>query len=428
MKVKKLHIESHKHLKDLTLNFTYPEGHEQEGQPLKRVCIIGQSATGKTTILDLLRDNLKKLPDIEIIDNTYLYQHALSFKGTLELFKEDRPIKITRNELYYDNKRIFLPETGIGGTVSGAPFPNLIKLIYLGASSISNSSINIFNQNPTDIINAVTGNNSHNVAVLSRKDFYFYEFSENQDTAIWLSLLGDIIDYRKRFTQLASELINKGDIGNIQKLHNEFLNWSAKNVNPLNSFADSFNPILGKLNLEVDLINTEYPIPIKPRFMDKVIPISELSTGTKGLLLSFFPLHQLDTKDAVILADEPERSLFPDIQVELISHYERLAPEAQLIVATHSPFIAAAFEPYERFILYFDENGNVAVRNGQSPIGDDPNDILKNDFQVNYYNAAGQKAYKDYLALKQKMSQETDLQKKKALLLELNQLGDQYNF
>jgi predicted ATPase len=131
-----------------------------------------------------------------------------------------------------------------------------------------------------------------------------------------------------------------------------------------------------------------------------VIPFTGLSTGTKGLLLSMFPLFELDTNEAVILMDEPERSLFPDVQIELFSYYQRLAPNAQFIVATHSPFIAAAFEPEERFVLYFDKEGNVAVRRGQSPIGDDPNDMLRNDFNVEYYNNFGKEAYQRYLDLK----------------------------
>ena len=73
-----------------------------------------------------------------------------------------------------------------------------------------------------------------------------------------------------------------------------------------------------------------------------------------------FPLFELDTTDAIILLDEPERSLFPDMQIDLITHYQNIAPNAQFVIATHSPFIAASFEPEERFILYFDQKGKVA--------------------------------------------------------------------
>jgi predicted ATP-dependent endonuclease of OLD family len=176
------------------------------------------------------------------------------------------------------------------------------------------------------------------------------------------------------------------------------------------------------------LVNTEYSIPIKSKVNQEIIPIENLSTGTKGLLLSMFPLYELDTNDAIILIDEPERSLFPDMQIDLIENYKKIAPNAQIIVATHSPFIAASFEPEERFILYFNENGKVEVRPGKSPIGDDPNDILKNDFNVDYYNRFGQEAYKRYVSLKEQMANENDSKKKKQLLKEVTNLGDEYKF
>ena len=93
---------------------------------------------------------------------------------------------------------------------------------------------------------------------------------------------------------------------------------------------------------------------------------------------------------------------------ELIEHYKNISPNSQLIVATHSPFIAASFEPEERFVLFFDEDGKVCVKNGKSPIGDDPNDLLKNDFSINYYNKYGESAYKKYIDLKQKVANEKD--------------------
>jgi predicted ATPase len=69
------------------------------------------------------------------------------------------------------------------------------------------------------------------------------------------------------------------------------------------------------------------------------------------------PLLKLNTDKAIILMDEPERSFYPDIQRDLIGFYRQLAPNAQLFVATHSPIIAAAFDPWEIIELKFDEQG-----------------------------------------------------------------------
>ena len=181
--------------------------------------------------------------------------------------------------------------------------------------------------------------------------------------------------------------------------------------------------------MEVDLVNTEYSIPIKNKRTDEIIPIQDTSTGTKGLLLSFLPLFKLDTKDSIILIDEPERSLYPDMQMELMDHYQRLAPDAQFIVATHSPFIAASFEPEERFILYFNDKGKVDVMRGSAPIGDDPNDILKSDFQLEYLmNENGRNAFEKYIKLRKELAKEKNIIKKDKILDELLKIGTAYKF
>jgi hypothetical protein len=92
---------------------------------------------------------------------------------------------------------------------------------------------------------------------------------------------------------------------------------------------------------------------------DTEISIQAASTGTKQILLSAIPLALIETANKIILFDEPERSLFPDVQRTLIKYYTDLAPEAQFFFATHSPIIASQFEPWEIVELKFNENGNV---------------------------------------------------------------------
>ncbi len=428
MKIKSLHIEAYRHLENVNFDFTYPEGHAKAGKPLDKICIIGQSATGKTTLLELIKDVISKLDLVEIINRQYLLgHHKLIFKGYLEYLSKDGELKIEENAIVKEGKEFRnMPKSG-SGTYEKL-ITDAVKLLYVSSEIISKETINIFNQNPLNIINELETEKFAGFQNKYNKPNYVYEFVQNIDAEIWFSLLYKILDYRKRFLQMASELINKGSIGDMGKLNQQYAQWAAANENPIALFANFFNPVLKKLNVEIDLVNTEYPIPVKSMVNEEVIPVAGLSTGTKGLLLSMFPLFELDTNDAIILLDEPERSLFPDMQIDLIAHYQNLAPAAQFIVATHSPFIAAAFEPEERFILYFDEKGKVAVRRGESPIGDDPNDILRNDFNVDYYNDFGKKAYQDYLDLKRKVTQETQPEKKKDLMLELVGLGDKYNF
>jgi len=45
MKIQNLEIRNYKQFTDLKLDLIYPKGHTKEGQPLDKICIIGQSGT-----------------------------------------------------------------------------------------------------------------------------------------------------------------------------------------------------------------------------------------------------------------------------------------------------------------------------------------------------------------------------------------------
>jgi AAA ATPase domain len=431
MKLKSLHIDAYRHLENIVFDFTYPEGHAKAGKPLEKICIIGQSATGKTSILELIKQSFLILNSVEVIDERHLRIVAgmdapkLNFSGHLEYLYKGDVLAVAKDIIIRNEKTLIY-------TIGSGPIEKLIKdglrLIYLSAEIISNETINLFNQNPLNILIETEKEKYAGLNSKSKQTNFIYEFTEHTNIETWFSIFYKILDYRKKFTQMASELISKGAIGDISKLNKEYNKWSKTNENPLESFTKYFNPVIERLRVEIDLVNTEYTVPIKSKINEEIIPTKNLSTGTKGLLLSLFPLYELDTTDAIILLDEPERSLFPDMQIDLITHYQRIAPDAQFVVATHSPFIAAAFEPEERFILFFDDNGKVAVRRGESPIGDDPNDILSNDFKVDYYNDFGKKAYQEYLEIKRKISRETETEKKNKLIIEAARIGDKYNF
>lgn len=429
MKISKLRIDQFRHLENLDFDFTYQSG-ERKGQPLDKICFIGQSATGKTSLLDLIYEHVLNIVVLELIDNTYLAgldNPIKNLNGEINLTINNKILKLRNKEIVFDDKRFKFENRG-GSVTPLIPYKEQKDIFYFKSNIISDKNIDVFTKNPIDLFEKYKDQTSVKIENILNQIPYSTIFSDEVDTRIWLSLLSEILEYRKKFNQKMSELIHKGLLANQKKLSSEFEKWQKENPNKLEEFSKKFNPILEKLNLEVDIIDTEYSIPIKNKKNDEIIPIQNTSTGTKGLLLSFLPLYKLDTSDSIILMDEPERSLFPDMQMDLMDYYKDLAPNAQFIVATHSPFIAASFEPDERFILYFDKEGKVAVRRGSSPIGDDPNDMLKNDFGVNYYNKHGEEAYQRYINLKQEVANETDPKRKKELLLETVKLGDTYNF
>jgi len=72
------------------------------------------------------------------------------------------------------------------------------------------------------------------------------------------------------------------------------------------------------------------------------VPLPSLSSGEKHLLQLY--VETLLTGPSTILIDEPEISLHIDWQRTLIKNLRILNPEAQIIVATHSPEIMAEVE------------------------------------------------------------------------------------
>ena len=425
MKLSKLNIESFRHLENLDFDFTYPKDYKDAtkvGKPLDKICFIGQSATGKTGLLELIYAQFDSYSSLLFNLDAKNYFIANDFIKNITFEFEINNINVRKSDdgLYFDNK-VYKEAKQIVNIQSFKKNSQFLKLYFFKSNLVSEENISILNQHPLELIEKYKD-------ILGGDQRTILEFSNKIDADIWHRFFKDILNYRKRLNQRLVELIGKGLISDLKKINREIQKFHKDNPNPVEDFALVFDSILSKLNLKVEINNTEYIVPIENQLTKEVIPIQNTSTGTKGLLLSFLPLYKLDTKDSIILIDEPERSLYPDMQMELMEHYQNLAPEAQFIVATHSPFIAASFEPEERFILYFDEKGKVAVRRGISPIGDDPNDMLYNDFGVNYYNKDVQKKFKQYIALLDKVKSENDKNLKKKYILEASKIGNHYNF
>lgn len=434
MKISKLHINQFRHLENLDFDFTYQSG-ERKGQPLDKICFIGQSATGKTGLLELIYNDIQNIINIELDENNNIFSKSGKNFSNIEFELENQNIKTKINnsiidfengalEIYVENNKLNdskKEEASIHHLFNQNNINE--KIHFIKSDILSNQNIQIFGEKTAFLIEKYK-------QFLHSKNNVFSEnfvFGENTDDLTWASLLNDNIVYNQEFFQFASEIINSGKIldNSTQKRIDD---WKFKNEDPLKFFSEKFNLILDKINLEVDFVNKINIIPLKNKITGENIPIENTSTGTKQLLLTAVALNKIPTKDSIILIDEPERSLYPDMQMDLMDHYQRLAPEAQFIVATHSPFIAASFEADERFILHFDEEGKVAVRRGSSPIGDDPNDMLYNDFGVNYYNKKVQEKFKEYIELLDKVKTEKDIDLKKKYILEASKIGNHYNF
>lgn len=197
-------------------------------------------------------------------------------------------------------------------------------------------------------------------------------FSNFNPEDLWHDLISDVISYRKQRMLKSSKLtdilnIHSPDSSEFRQELEEFKKWESENPNPLINIAEEcLNPLLSrfmvKVRTEQDLDDFEKINYIQLESFDgQIIPHNLFSTGTKQIILTVLPLYKLQAMDSVILFDEPERSLYPDMQFILIDYYTKKisALRNQWFFATHSPIVAAAFEPWEIVELRFNSEGKV---------------------------------------------------------------------
>ena len=78
---------------------------------------------------------------------------------------------------------------------------------------------------------------------------------------------------------------------------------------------------------------------ILPNYNNKIITPHDLSAGEKQMLILLINTLTQDEQECVVFWDEPELSLHVDWQKRLIATMQKINPNMQLIIATHSPFV-----------------------------------------------------------------------------------------
>ena len=360
MKISKIYIKDFHQFKDFTLDLTYPKGHEKEGKPLDKVCFIGQSGTGKTSLLEMMPSviygyitNIIGYSSRESICSD-ICQMSIYFGLQDEyscniLACEENKVLLTKpsdtkkNGKDYDwikeGKRKFADWKE--NTAS--------KLIYFPANL--NYSLDL-NTEPL------------------LQERRIVDFSKDNVATVWSLILEKIKHYQEqelKIRQDISKVVEKSssDINAIQKAVKELETWKQTEFNPIKDVADNcLNLLLEKFKLRV---KTELDFKTKDDigfikiedFEGNEIPHGLWSTGTKQVILSALPLYLLKPQHTIVLFDEPERSLYPDLQRSVVDYYTSLAETCQFFYSTHSPIIASNFDPWEIVELKFNKEGKV---------------------------------------------------------------------
>ncbi|MFT5648241.1 MAG: putative ATPase [Aureispira sp.] len=443
MKICKIIIKDYQQFQDFELDLTYPEGHEKAGEPLEKVCLIGSNGTGKSTLLEMMNYGISKVTSNHTDSHPKL---IITYKGS------GRFITVS----YINNGNILFFKRG----VEKHPEWNSISQGRINTESarLAYNQYQIFNNEIEDI---QLKNNFTDLLIRSpsegNQNFYRGEIPK--------VTVNDALKFLERFPfdhTISSDTLKdfwKLLIYLIKKRESDFLTFQKQEKNLdrtvrkvqeefdkkspkiLNKIAELWDNILDKAGLEFDVEGASNPIQLNDNLQayirlkgtDKTIPYSQLSTGIRNFIFRVGHIFTLyfnrNIERGFLLLDEPENSLHPDFLYDLVDIYTGIIQNTQFFVATHNPIIAAQFEPYERFILEFDEQGAVHAKRGTTPVGDDPNDLLVQDFGVrNLLGKEGIKKWERYVELKNLIQEEEDKAKKVGLLEEFLSIGQAYNF
>ena len=329
MKLQKLKFNNHKTLGNLEIDFCV------DGEPMSTVIIAGENGTGKTTILNTIY-NLSGLQPTNIDqDEGLTYFLSLSqmqidaiqnnpgiqFQSGQEI-EEDIVLEVAPSERQ-DWSRFKITGKSQGQDITLPPslfaeseFRKVLRLLY------SNVAINFTPKNITSVtaknIDEVTSSQitSQNTATEITQLLIDIQALDDADLSRWVrdnrgkAVQEDVLDKRiSRFQEAFSIMFPK-------KRYKEIVNF--KNQKKV-VFTDN----------------------------GKDCYIEDLSSGEKQIVFrgGFFLKDTHPTSGAISIIDEPEISLHPKWQLNIVDFYKSILEvenklnHSQMIIATHSPFI-----------------------------------------------------------------------------------------
>ncbi len=316
---------------DGIIDLTYPEGHEKAGEPLDRICFIGQSGTGKSSLLELIK-------------------------------------------YYFTGDNVRVPNANFESTT-------LKQITYK-----EETDLQLINFSPY-VVESIKQLNSDDIRGYEyKKTQNIIDFEKTDPKEHWYPIQKEITEYQKKVItkrlELTKKVENIKDVNQLQSEIDKYMaslnKWKKHTPNPLEKLDKFLEPLFSKFYIKV---NTE------PNNIDEIkfIPIESisyddegektktdvhtefLSTGTQQILSRIVPLFALKPKNTIILIDEPENSLYPNMQKEFIDFITQESwndnkKTCQFFFATHSPTIASSFEPWEIVELKFNNKGKVVQK------------------------------------------------------------------
>ena len=317
MKIKNLHIKEFKGLREISINF------EKNDEPLDLVVLAGSNGSGKTRVLESIKDYFEShidIQEIKIINNLQIFFEKEE-KECIDKIGSEKYFYSTLKYFSLNDKKENLNDSSY--LVIKKNLLILPKIIYV----------------PTEI-------NFQKIDIAITNLVQKYEFLNIVDT----NLIKDIPSYIA--TKMISAMLKNKDekVGDVQK-----------------KVFNEINEIFENLSIDVkveDISQDGRNITLFTNSSGDEFDINELSSGEKQLFLRTLAIKMLNPENSIILIDEPELSLHPKWQQKIVDVYRKIGENNQIIIATHSPHILGSVRKENIMLLDKDDEGQIVVRTG----------------------------------------------------------------
>ena len=242
MKVSRIEIKDFNQFKNIDIDLTYPKGHTKAGQPLDKVCFIGQSGTGKTTLLNLIGGHSYRLDHFQNdYDLSKLKKTSISFILKELAYK----VRLENKEVESASKYVWLDYRLKGKKID---FDKCIEYKNNQLKLIKNQLINF----PADL-RYEANPNSDKKNISNKK---IIDFKNERIEDVWQIVFDEITKYHEKSLIFSQEIAHiaqiTSDIKEIQKPVRRFQYWKKRNKSPIEDIADKcIDRLIRGFNLRV---------------------------------------------------------------------------------------------------------------------------------------------------------------------------------
>lgn len=373
MKFRKIEFIGHPILGNCTFDFT-----DKKGKTLDTIIIAGENGCGKTVLLN----ELYELSINNFSNRNYIFNLELELNKAEQDFINERETiarlypngipDIIEVQVNYKNKvsEIVTPEYSFHSFYLTSAGKHIFKRIY------SDVAINF----TPKAINSVTS----------------FNIDQEED------LVKSSNELATHITQLLIDIkaLDDADLADWVKTHEGQIPPKSIQAVRMNRFTNAFSSIFEHKRFKgIDNINGKKIVLFEE--YGHTMSIDKLSSGEKQIVFrgSFLLKDKKSIEGAYVLIDEPEISLHPKWQLEILPFIKRLFTDengiqtSQIIIATHSPFIIhnSNRRNDKVIILKKGDNGQTQLDNIPSYYSWTANQLVHEAFDININSLPNQK-------------------------------------